>query len=195
MYGYLPYWEMTPGITDHLARVDLTTLALFSVTNKSGGAIDTTQKGYEAIVGPLGEQLIREAHDRGVRVELVYSSFGTTRNKRLFGVSNSPKTQAKLIDGLVALAGQLKVDGINVDVEVIDAELIDAYGGFVGRPPGGDAQGSPEEPGLGRHHRQRARLGDGPGRLDGRRRPDLPHGLRLPLVGLRAWRLVADRPP
>ncbi|HSS35960.1 MAG TPA: glycosyl hydrolase family 18 protein, partial [Patescibacteria group bacterium] len=132
VYGYLPYWEMTPGITDHLAGVDLTTLALFSVTNKSGGAIDTTQKGYEAIVGPLGEQLIREAHDRGVRVELVYSSFGTTRNKRLFGVSNSPKTQAKLIDGLVALAGQLKVDGINVDVEVIDAELIDAYGRFVG---------------------------------------------------------------
>src|SRR4029077_19093139 len=45
VYGYLPYWEMTPGITDHLARVDLTTLALFSVTNKSGGAIDTTHKG------------------------------------------------------------------------------------------------------------------------------------------------------
>ncbi len=132
VYGYLPYWEMTAGIAEHLARVDLTTLALFSVTNKTGGAIDTEPKGYQAIVGPLGQQLIREAHDRGVRVELVFSSFGTTRNKRLFGVTNSPKTQAKVIAGLVELAGQLKVDGINVDVEVIDDALIPAYGQFVG---------------------------------------------------------------
>ena len=133
VYGYLPYWEMTDGIAAHLATTQLTTLALFSVTNARDGTIDAAGRGYQLITGPVGQQLIREAHDRGTRVELVFSSFGATRNKRLFGLSNSLKVQAKAIDSLVGLAGELQVDGINVDVETIDNTLIPAYGAFVGQ--------------------------------------------------------------
>jgi hypothetical protein len=67
VYGYLPYWEMDDGIAAHLRATDLTTLALFSVTNTRTGAIDTKQNGYRRITGPVGAQLIREAHERSVR--------------------------------------------------------------------------------------------------------------------------------
>ena len=130
VYGFVPYWEMDERIAAHLAKTDLTTVALFSVTNTRTGAIDTSQKGYLKIVGPLGEQLIREAHDRGTRVEIVFSSFGTAKNKRLFG---STKIQDAVISGLVGLVGQTGTDGVNVDVEQVDPDLVPAYGSFVGR--------------------------------------------------------------
>jgi len=130
LFGFVPYWEMNAGIADHLARTPLTTLALFSVTNTKTGKINTSQTGYKRITGAIGKQLIREAHDRGVAVQLVYTSFGTARNARFFG---STAVQDATIGSLVALAGKIGADGINVDVEQLDAELVPAYGAFVGR--------------------------------------------------------------
>ncbi len=130
LFGFVPYWEMNDGIADHLARTPLTTLALFSVTHTKDGAIDTKQTGYKRITGAIGKQLIREAHARKVHVELTYTSFGTARNKTFFG---SRPLQDATIEGLVALAVRIDVDGINVDVERIDADLTPAYGAFVGR--------------------------------------------------------------
>ncbi|HEY8818690.1 MAG TPA: hypothetical protein VIM25_07715, partial [Candidatus Limnocylindrales bacterium] len=66
VFGFVPYWEMVSGIADDVARTDLTTLALFSVTHTKAGAIDTGQTGYKRITGDIGTRLIREAHDRGV---------------------------------------------------------------------------------------------------------------------------------
>ena len=195
VYGYLPYWEMTDGIADHLARVELTTLALFSVTNRPRRRDRHEPEGL-----PGDRRGARPAaHPRGPRPRTSGSSscsrsFGATRNKRLFGVTQqSRRPRRRSIDRLVELAGELKVDGINVDVEVIDDALIPAYGEFVGELRTALRQGAPEGPGLGRDHGQRARLGDGARRLDGRCRPDLPDGLRLPLVGIRPGRLGADR--
>jgi spore germination protein YaaH len=130
VFGFVPYWEMDERIAAHLAQTDLTTLALFSVSNLRTGAIDTAGKGYVKITGPLGQQLISEAHDRGTRVELVFSSFGAAKNKRLFG---SLKVQDAVIKDLVALVAQTKTDGVNVDVEQLDGSLVQAYGAFVGR--------------------------------------------------------------
>ena len=131
VYGYLPYWEMDSTIAGHVAQTDLTTLALFSVTSKRNGNLDTTQRGYQRIVGAIGQQLIAEAHGRGTRVELVFSSFTQDRNKRLFG--GPLTTQDRLIKALVDLLGQTKADGINVDVEQLDLDLVKAYGDFVAR--------------------------------------------------------------
>jgi hypothetical protein len=130
VFGFVPYWEMTNGIEAHVAATDLTTLALFSVTHARDGSIDTTQTGYKRITGGVGQRLIAQARDRGVAVQLVYSSLGTARNARLFG---STKLQDAAIDGLVALAKDIGVDGVDVDVEQIPAEFIPAYGEFVGR--------------------------------------------------------------
>jgi spore germination protein len=129
VFGFVPYWEMRAGVAEHLATTDLTTLALFSVTHARSGAIDTSQNGYKRITGALGAQLIGEAHGRGVAVQIVYSSFGTAQNARLLG---SPSIESAAIDGLVKLAARLGVDGIDVDIEQLDAALVPAYGDFVG---------------------------------------------------------------
>jgi spore germination protein YaaH len=130
VYGFVPYWEMDDGIAAHLDGTDLTTLALFSVTHKKSGALATIERGYRKITGELGRRLIREAHERKVRVELVYTSFGTGKNAALFA---SETVQDTAIAGLVALAADLGVDGINVDIEQLDPGDIPAYGGFVAR--------------------------------------------------------------
>ncbi len=129
LYGFLPYWEMgDDGIAEHVAGTPLTTLALFSVTHTSKGAINTTQRGFQQITGDVGRRLIREAHDRGVAVELVFSSFGEARNRKLL---ESAALQAKVIASLVTLAGDVGADGINVDIEALDPTLVPAYGAFV----------------------------------------------------------------
>lgn len=131
VYGYVPYWEMDASIAGHLAGTDLTTLALFSVTNKRNGTLDTAQNGYKRITGTIGQELIAQAHARGTRVELVFSSFGLDKNQRLFG--GPLAAQDRLIAGLVDLLEQTTVDGINVDVEQLDLDLVKAYGDFVAR--------------------------------------------------------------
>jgi spore germination protein YaaH len=70
------------------------------------------------------------AKDRGTRTELVYSSFGETKNSSFFG---SVKAQDTTIGELVKLATNLGVDGLNVDVEQLAIGDIPAYGLFVGR--------------------------------------------------------------
>ena len=130
VFGYLPYWEMVDGIEGHVAATDLTTLLLFSVTQRSNGTLDTGQSGYKRIAGSIGQRLIRDAHARGVAVQLVHTSFGSRKNAQFFG---STRRQDAAIAALVALARKIGVDGINVDVEVLDLEYVPAYAAFVGR--------------------------------------------------------------
>ncbi|HEX7223606.1 MAG TPA: glycosyl hydrolase family 18 protein [Candidatus Limnocylindrales bacterium] len=130
VYGYVPYWEMDDGIAAHVAATELTTLALFSVTHGNGGHVATNQNGYKRIVGGVGERLIDEAHQRGVRVELVYTSFGQKKNDTFF---SRVDLQDTAIAELVALGQDLGFDGINVDVELIPAEHVPAYAAFVAR--------------------------------------------------------------
>lgn len=131
VFGYVPYWEMDRGIAAHLADTELTTLALFSVTNRRNGTLNQTLDGFKKIVGPIGQQVIREARDRGVRVEIVFSSFGHERNARLFG--GSIEGQDTVIASLVDFAGEIGVDGVNVDVELLGSDLVASYGGFLTR--------------------------------------------------------------
>lgn len=130
IYGFVPYWEMDDGIADHLAVTDLTTLALFSVTHDRSGALATDQTGYRRIAGGVGERMIREAHDRGVRVELVYTSFGADKNR---GFYTAPEAQDRWIVELVDLVDGIGADGVNVDVEALPAEHVLDYATFVGR--------------------------------------------------------------
>ncbi len=130
LYGFLPYWEIDDGIAAHLRQTPLTTLGLFSVTNTAEGAVDTRQNGYRLLTGRIGEQVIREAHQRGTRVELVFTSFGLARNQAFF---SDPALQDTTLASLVALAGRLGADGLDLDVESLDPLQVPAYGAFVGR--------------------------------------------------------------
>lgn len=129
-YGFVPYWEMDESIADHLATVELTTLALFSVTHRRDGSLDTDQHGIRRIDSAIGRRLIEEAHARGTRVELVYTSFGAGKNRQFY---TEPDAQARWIEDLVDLVERLGFDGVNVDVEALPPEHILDYGAFVGR--------------------------------------------------------------
>ena len=129
-YGFVPYWEMDDSIAAHLATVDLTTLALFSVTHRRDGSLDDRQNGWRRIDGPIGRQLLHEAQARGTRVELVYTSFGAAKNRQFYA---DAAAQARWIEVLVGLVESHGFDGINVDVEALPPELVLDYGLFVGR--------------------------------------------------------------
>jgi len=130
VYGFVPYWEMDATIADHLAATDLTTIGLFSVTHRKNGSLSTGENGYKRITGPIGRRILADAHERGARTELVYTSFGAAKNDAFFTNSDA---RDRTIGELVALAGDLGVDGINVDVEQLGIQHIPAYGEFVGR--------------------------------------------------------------
>ena len=130
VYGFVPYWEIDDTIAAHLRGTDASTIALFSVTNTPKGAMDTRQNGYRAIAGPVGREIVADAHRLGHRVDLTWTSFGTARNDALFG---SVRVQDAVIAGLVRLRADLAVDGIAVDVEELSDADIPAWGAFVGR--------------------------------------------------------------
>jgi spore germination protein YaaH len=130
MYGYVPYWEMDAGIADHVAATDLTTLGLFSVTQTASGALATRETGYRRIEGDVGARLLDEAHERGVRVEIVWTSFGDERNRQFF---EDEAAQDRWLGELVEYAVSRGFDGVNVDVEGLPADLVPAFGGFTGR--------------------------------------------------------------
>jgi spore germination protein YaaH len=130
VYGFVPYWEIDATIAAHLRATTTTTVALFSVTHTSKGEIATKQKGYRAISGPIGRQIVADAHELRRRVDVTWTSFGRAKNSALFA---SDALQERVIASLVGLRADLGVDGIAVDVEDIDTTDIPAYGAFVGR--------------------------------------------------------------
>jgi len=160
LFGYLPYWQMSEADAAYLDGVPLSTLAMFSVSARRNGAIDSRDVGYKRITGALGRRIMDEAQARGTRVELVFTSFGGNRNGIFFGrlpipapaaspsaaPSNgdapSPSTRLsapppappwhRTVGELVDLAVALGVDGLNVDVEQLDELDREAYGEFLG---------------------------------------------------------------
>jgi spore germination protein YaaH len=121
---------MDDTIAAHLATTPLSTVALFSVTNASKGALNRSQNGYKAITGQVGAAMITAAHQRGTRVEVVFTSFGASRNKKFFA---DAALQTATINSLVALVGVLAIEGVNVDVEGLDIALTPEFGAFVGQ--------------------------------------------------------------
>ena len=162
LYGYLPYWQMTDAVATHLRATPLSTIGLFSVTARRNGAINTGPAGYRRITGDIGRRLIDEAHDRDVRVELVFTSFGAERNGILFGripratPSAAPTAAApttgvvpappwrRTVSELVALVVDLGVDGLNVDVELLDEADRPAYGSFLSALDAALAEADPD---------------------------------------------------
>lgn len=130
VYGFVPYWEMDATIAAHLRETEATTIGLFSVTQTGRGALSTGQSGYRRMTGPVGRRIIADAHERGRRVEITWTSFGQAKNAGFFA---SETRQARLIDELVALRAELGADGIALDVEEIADRDIPAYGAFIER--------------------------------------------------------------
>lgn len=130
LYGYLPYWLMDRQVGDYLAQVPLSDLALFSVSSGPDGRLDRTGSGWSRVVGAKGRALVAAAATRATRTELVWTSFGPSKNRAFFG---DPERWTPTIRDLVALAAKGGFAGVNVDVELLDEDLVGAYGEFVAR--------------------------------------------------------------
>jgi Glycosyl hydrolases family 18 len=85
LYGFLPYWQMNGTVATYLRSAPLTTVALFSVTARRNGSLNTGTTAYKRISGGIGRRLTDEAHALDRRVDLVFTSFGTDRNAQFFG--------------------------------------------------------------------------------------------------------------
>ena len=131
VYGYIPYWEMDSGHRQPRGRhrsLDHRPVLGHRPPRRHDQHLGARLQADRRYVG---KRLVREAHDRGVRTEVVFSSFGAKRNERFFG--GPIETQDAAIDALVAFAKDHSFDGINVDVETLDRSLVPAYGAFVSR--------------------------------------------------------------
>jgi hypothetical protein len=135
-------------MADYVASVPLTDLELFSVSAGRNGGLHHSEVGYRRITGAIGTRLISEAHERGQRVQLVFTSFTFEKNTAFFGPSlalddrlafrrqATPAGAAEVpwkrtARELVDLAKGLRVDGIDVDVENIRGSSYEAYTSFL----------------------------------------------------------------
>jgi hypothetical protein len=132
LYGYLPYWQMTDNLAPYLDRVPVSTMALFSVSVRKNGHLKTGEVGYLRITGDRGRALIAAAHARGQRVELAFTSFGYDLNTRLFGDDDvALQRRGRAAQALLALVGDLGLDGLNIDVERVDGDIGLGYADFL----------------------------------------------------------------
>ncbi|HEX5590226.1 MAG TPA: cell wall-binding repeat-containing protein, partial [Candidatus Limnocylindrales bacterium] len=130
VYGYLPYWEINAG-TDTYLRYDLLTdIALFSVGFSASGAIVTSGTGYGPVTGSTAATIVAHAHAAGVRVDLTVTSFGFEKNAAFFSNPSAMAAAVAAISNLVKAEG---LDGVNLDVELLENEHFAAYGTFVGQ--------------------------------------------------------------
>jgi spore germination protein YaaH len=127
VYGYLPYWEMDSTIEANLDWNALSAIALFSVTQNKDGSLNTGALGYTHIVSAQGRRIVATARSRGVRTEIAFTSFGSTKNKDFF---TNPTAQAATIAALRAFVKDVGAEGVDVDVELISGTYFPAYASF-----------------------------------------------------------------
>ena len=192
LYGFLPYWEMDAGIVDHLAGTPLSTIGLFSVTHANDGSLRTGAAGYRAITGDVGRQIVEQAHAHDTRVELVYTSFGLGRNRKLFG---NQVLQDAVIASLVRQVGASRAGRRQRGRRGARPAARRGVQRVPLAPAGGARRRRSRRPGVRRDVGQHARRGHGGSREPGRRGPDLHDGVRLSDRRVRARRDLAAGPP
>jgi spore germination protein YaaH len=111
VFGYHPYWA---GAEAHL-HYDysaLSTIGYFSAT------VDTLTGGFSSVRSWRTTPLIGYAHERGVKVVLVVTSFGNVFNDAILG---NPTKRGALITTIVNEVMAGGGDGVNIDFEQVRA--------------------------------------------------------------------------
>jgi len=120
VYGFQPYWG-----EDHMT-VDLTPLthiAVFSVELESDGTISSTTYWHS-----VAQELVDRAHTMDVKVHLCLASFSDAVNNV---VLPDAQKRAIAVAELASLVEQYGADGINVDIEGMDATQRNNLNSFV----------------------------------------------------------------
>ena len=182
VYGFVPYWEMDDTIADHVNQTEPHDPRPVLGHEHPRRLDRHDPERLQAHHRPgLGERMIRDAHERGVRVELVFTSFGAARNDRLFG-PEEPRTCAtrRVVGDRIRHRPWASTGSTSMSSRSAVWTYIPAYAGFVSSSSDGRRGREPRGAGLRGHDRGPSGCRDGRRRVAGRRGPDLPDGLRLP---------------
>lgn len=113
VYGWHPYWATSTAFIYYDYDV-LTHIAHFSYE------VDTATGSYTTIRGWDTTPLISYAHQRGVKVMLTVTNFGSERNTSI--LTDTIK-QWTLINTVTSLLKSRSGDGVNFDFEVVPASM------------------------------------------------------------------------
>ncbi len=109
VFGWHPYWASTAAYLYYDYDV-LSHLAYFSYET------DTVTGGYKTMNGWDQTPIIEYAHERGVKVILTVTNFGTAANSALL---RDTLKQNRMIQSLVMLLKLRNGDGVNFDFELV----------------------------------------------------------------------------
>lgn len=130
--GFLPYWLVDDAqIALDLER--LTTLAWFGVEASGSGylvrreASGDVPPGWEGFESQAFRDLQARAQAAGVRVVLVVQRFGWNEGgaRRTAALLDDPDRRARLARQLAGVVAERGLDGVNLDIEPVPAELAD----------------------------------------------------------------------
>ena len=107
VYGWHPYWAASNAYLGYDYEA-LTHIAWFSME------VDTATGGYTTLRGWNTTPLIDYAHQRGVKVTLTVTNFGSARNTEI--LTDTVK-QWVLINSVIAQLSSRNGDGVNFDFE------------------------------------------------------------------------------
>ena len=135
--AYLPYWVATstdvpydPATDPYIVDSRLTDIVLFSVGVRRNGSLKLDTPGAAFVLSPRAAAIITEAHARGIRVLVSFTSGGYQNNARLFG---NQAAMDRFVAEATALVQARGLDGADMDVELIDGAYFDAYAETAGR--------------------------------------------------------------
>jgi len=109
VFGWHPYWASSSAYLSYDYNI-LTHLAYFSYET------DTLTGGYKTINGWDQTPVIEYAHQRGVKVVLTVTNFGTAANHALL---MDTLKQIKMIQTITNLLKSRNGDGVNFDFELV----------------------------------------------------------------------------
>lgn len=121
--GWHPYWAASSAYQKYDYTV-LTHIAYFSYE------VDTATGGYSTIRGWESTPVVDYAHQRGTKVLLTVTNFGTARNTAL--LSDTLK-QKHLLETLIPLLKSRNADGVNFDLESVALSQKDNLVSFMQR--------------------------------------------------------------
>jgi spore germination protein YaaH len=109
VFGWHPYWASASAYLSYDYNI-LTHLSYFSYET------DTVTGGYKTINGWDQTPIIDYAHQRGVKVLLTVTNFGTTANHAIL---RDTLKQIKMIQTITSLLKSRNGDGVNFDLELV----------------------------------------------------------------------------
>jgi len=123
VFGWHPYWASASAYLSYDYNL-LTHLSYFSYET------DTVTGGYKTIYGWDQTPIIDYAHQRGVKVLLTVTNFGTAANHAIL---RDTLKQIKMIQTITSLLKSRNGDGVNFDLELVSLAHRSDLVAFMGR--------------------------------------------------------------